>query len=50
MLLTRIAQQLREAQPVPSPAILREMPRAPEITVAAVAENNGLFLLSLIHI
>lgn len=45
MLLTHIAQPLREAQPVPSPAILREMPRAPEITVAAVAENNGLFLV-----
>ena len=44
MLLTHVATQ-RQVEPEPSAAILRGMPRAPEITVAAVAESNGRFLL-----
>jgi 8-oxo-dGTP pyrophosphatase MutT (NUDIX family) len=45
VLLTHIAEQLREEPLGASPVILGEMLRSPEITVAAVAEDAGRFLV-----
>jgi 8-oxo-dGTP pyrophosphatase MutT (NUDIX family) len=45
VLLTHVAERRHEDHPPSSPVILGEMPRSPEITVAAVAEDNGRFLV-----
>jgi len=44
LLLTHVAQP-RQVEGAPSPAILHEMPRSPDITVAAVTESDGRFLV-----
>lgn len=44
MLLTHVARPLPVEGASP-PAILHEMPRAPDITVAAVTESDGRFLV-----